>query len=73
MPGIRPPRLQAFPKLPGLIGLQVRSRRDHRPLVVDRVLMNGYTDTIIGLPFPAPGLPLGIGVAQFLLGQVKTD
>ncbi len=73
MPGIRAPCFESFPKLPALIGLPVRSRRDHRPLVVDRVLMNGYTDTIIGLPFPAPGIPLGIGVAQFLLGQVKTD
>ena len=41
--------------------------------VVDRVLMNGHPDTIIGVPFPVLGVPLGIGVAQFLLGQVKTD
>ena len=73
MLGIRDPCLQTVPQAVALIGLPVRSRRDHRPLVGDRVLMNGYTDTIIGLPFPAPGLPLGIGVAQFLLGQVKTD
>ena len=44
-----------------------------RPLVVDGVLMNGHTDTIIGLPFPTLGIPLGRGVAQFLFGQVKTD
>ncbi len=73
MLGIQAPLLQAFPKLPALIGLPIRSHGDHRPLVVDRVLMNGYTDTIIGLPFPASGIPLGIVVAQFLLGQVKTD
>ena len=42
-------------------------------LVLDRVLMNAHTDTIIELPFPALGIPLGIGVAQFLFGQVKTD
>ncbi len=41
-------------------------------LVIDRVLMNRHADTIIGLPFPALGIPLGIGVAQFLLGQVRT-
>ncbi len=44
-----------------------------RPRVVDGVLMIGYPDTIIGLAFPTLGIPLGRGVAQFLLGQVKTN
>jgi len=62
-----------FPQAATLhIGSQFRGAGTGCPRVFDRVLMNGHTDTIIGLPFPTLGISLGIGVAQFLLGQVRT-